>query len=337
MAVASALVLAYGESPAHVYRLLLAGTWGNAYGIGQVLFKATPLVFTGLAVAVPLHAGVFNVGAEGQAVLGSFACALVGAALPSGTPAVIALPVCLAAAFAGGAAAGLVPGLMKAYRGAHEVIVGILLNFIVLALLSDLGKRFYLRESVHTPPVAPGAVLPRASELVPALHGSALSAALVVALLVAALVGWWLQRTIAGFRLRAVGASPGAAQATGIDVARQTVLAMALGGGLAGLVGANAVLGYKHYYEEGFAGGVGFMGIAVALLGRNRPTGIVLAALVFGTLAQGGLAVNAVVPKELVEVLQAVTILAVAVAGAAAWRARAVTTTSSVAAGGGAR
>ena len=133
----------------------------------------------------------------------------------------------------------------------------------------------------------------------------------------------WLlfSRTGFGFRLRAIGANPDAAATAGIAVGRHTIIAMALAGGIAGLGASSAVLGYKHYYEEGFAGGVGFMGIAVALLGRNRPLGIVAAALLFGTLSQGGLAANAVVPKELVEVLQAMIILAVAVSQAVARRA----------------
>ena len=320
-ACASALILACGQAPLHVWRLLLDGTFGNAYGTGQVLYKATPLVFTGLAVAVPLRAGLFNVGAEGQAVLGAFAAGVVGARLPPSTPAAIALPACVLAAFAAGAAAGALPGALKAWRGAHEVIVTIMLNFVIVAVLADAAKPLYLRETVHTAPIVAGAELPRASTWLPSLHGSALNASLVLALLAAAAVGAFLRRTVAGFRLRAVGLGPEAAAAHGISVGAQTVLALALGGGLAGLVGANFVLGYKRYYEEGFSGGVGFMGIAVALLGRNRPAGIVAAAVLFGALSQGGLAINAVVPKELVDVLQAVIILAVAAAASAGAKA----------------
>lgn len=323
MAVSSALILGCGESPLAVYRLLLAGTWGNPYGLGQVLFKATPLVFTGLAVAVPMRAGLFNVGAEGQAVLGGFACALLGALLPPSIPSLLAVPLCLLAAFAGGALAGAVPGALKAGRGTHEVIVTIMLNFVVLALLEDVGKHLYLKETVHTAPIVAAAELPRASRLFPQLSGSALSAAFPVALLAAAATALLLGRTLTGFRLGAVGGGREAAAVYGVPVGRTVVVAMALGGGLAGLVGANFVLGYKHYYEEGFSGGVGFMGIAVALLGRNHPAGIVVAALLFGTLAQGALVVNAVVPKELVDVLQAVIILAVAAAVAAGARAAA--------------
>jgi simple sugar transport system permease protein len=189
-----------------------------------------------------------------------------------------------------------------------------MLNFVILAALSDLGKRLYLRESLHTAPIDPGAELPRLSAWIRPLAGSAANASILLAVATALAAWWYLFRAPGGFRLRAVGESPEAAAAAGIPVARTRVWAMALAGGVAGLVGANSVLGYKRYYEEGFSGGIGFMGIAVALLGRNHPAGIALAALVFGTLSQGGLAVNRLVPKELVDVLEAVIILALAVA-----------------------
>jgi simple sugar transport system permease protein len=189
-----------------------------------------------------------------------------------------------------------------------------MLNFIFLAALSDIGKRFYLRESVHTGPIDPTAELPRLSTWIKPLSGSAANASLALALACALAVWWYLHHAPGGFRLRAVGESPDAAAAAGISVARVRVWALALSGGVAGLVGSNAVLGYKRYYEEGFAGGIGFMGIAVALLGRNHPAGIVVAALFFGTLSHGGLVVNALVPKELVDVLEGVIIFAVAVA-----------------------
>ncbi len=322
LATASALILAYGEVPLSVYRLFLVGTWGSGYSIGQVLFKATPLLFTGLSVAVAFHAGLFNIGAEGQLAAGAFATGLVGAALPTATPAIVALPACIAAGMLAGAAIGAIPGLLKATRGAHEVIVTIMLNWIVLAKLSDIGKHFYLTESLHTARIVDGAQLFRLSQWLPALAGSAANAAFLLASLCALLVGGYLFRTRGGFALRAVGLSPDGAAYAGISVARTQVWAMALAGGIAGMVGSNAVLGYKGYYEEGFSGGVGFMGIAVALLGGNRPLGILLAALAFGTLSQGGLAINQRVPKEMIEVLEGVVILALAAAGATVLRLR---------------
>src|SRR5262249_26041519 len=159
------------------------------------------------------------------------------------------------AAFAGGALVGAVAGALKARRGSHEVIATIMLNFVVVALLQDAGQRLYLRETVHTRPIVAGAELPRVAALFPSLSGSAASAALVIAALACALVWWFEARTVAGFRLAAAGESPDAAALHGTDTGAAQALALTLGGGLAGLAGANFVLGYKHYYEEGFAGG----------------------------------------------------------------------------------
>lgn len=314
LVVGDLLILAFGQAPGAVYRLLLEGTWGNAYGIGQVLYKATTLTFTGLAVALGLRAGLFNVGAESQLAAGGFLAALTGLALPAATPIALAVLVGIAAAALGGAAVGAVPGVMKARFGAHEVIVTIMLNFIVLALLNYLiVAKLRVPETLHTAPIQAGA-LPRLSAWLPALRGSAANATLLLALLVAAWVAFYLFRTRGGFDLRAVGLQPEAAENAGISVGGVWIRALTLSGALAGLGGVNYVLGYKQYYEEGFAGGAGFLGIAVALVGRNHPLGVVLAALLFATLSQGGLAIHALVPKQMVEVLQAVVILAVALA-----------------------
>jgi simple sugar transport system permease protein len=320
LACSSALILATGGAPLHVYRLLLDGTWGNAYGIGQVLFKTTPLIFTGLAVALALQAGLFNIGAEGQLTVGAFATAMVGLRL-GGAPGWVAVPLAVGAGFVGGAAVGAIPGALRAWRGAHEVINTIMFNFIVRAAMVGAGAKLFERESIHTSPIARAAELPRLSQLTwhglaifSGLRGSAANASLLVALATAAACAWLLYRTRAGFALRAVGESPSAAETAGLRVGRVRVWAMALSGGLAGLVGANFVLGYKHYYEDNFSGGIGYMGIAVAVLGRMHPLGVIAAALFFGTLSQGALAVNAIVPKEIVDVLQAVVILAMAAA-----------------------
>ena len=307
------LILSFGQSPGEVYRLLIEGTWGNAYGLGQVLYKATTLTCTGLAVALGLRAGLFNIGAEGQLAAGGFAAAMAGLFLPSGTPALIAVPVCVMAAAFGGSLVGAVPGALKARFGASEVIVTIMLNFVVLAFLNWIvATKLHVGESLHTPPINAGA-LPRLSDFATSFHGSAANATILLALLTAVLFGWFLFRTRAGYDLRATGLQPDAAEYGGISVARQYFRAMTLAGALAGLGGVNYVLGYKQYYEEGFAAGAGFLGIAVALVGRNHPAGVPLAALLFATISQGGLAVNAIVPKQMVEVLTAVVIIAVAV------------------------
>jgi len=312
LVVGDILILAFGQSPSAVYRLLLDGTWGNAYGFGQVLYKATTLVFTGLAFAIGVRAGLFNIGAESQLAAGGFVAALLGLVLPSWLPSLIALPLFIAASALGGGAVAAVPGYLKARFGAHEVITTIMLNFVVLALLAYFVSVYlHVPETLHTEEIKTGAV-PRLADLLPIFRGSAANTTLLLAVAAAAVAWWFLFRTRPGFELRAVGLQPEAAEYGGVHVGGVWLRAMVMSGALAGLGGLNYVLGYKHYYEEGFQTGSGFLGIAVALVGRSHPGGVVVAALLFATLSQGGLAVNALVPKQMVEVLQAVVILAVA-------------------------
>ncbi len=189
-----------------------------------------------------------------------------------------------------------------------------MLNFVVLALLNYIvAARIHVPETLHTPSIGAGMV-PRLEASIPAFHGSAANWTILAAIAAAVVMWWFLFRTRQGYELRAVGLQPDAAEYGGVRVPRALFHTMVLSGALAGLGGINFVLGYKGYYEEGFAGGAGFLGIAVALVGRNHPLGILLSALLFATLSQGGLAVNAIVPKQLVDILQAVVILAVATA-----------------------
>jgi len=306
------LIMSYGQSPAHVYGLLLEGTWGNAYGFGQVIYKTTTLTFTGLAVSLGIRAGLFNVGAESQLAAGGFLAAIAGLLLSPVIPGVIAIPLCMLAAALGGGIVGGIPGFLRVRFGAHEVIVTIMLNFVILALLNWIvATRLHVPETLHTPEIHAGAI-PRLDEFIPAFHGSAANLTIVVAMFAAVAVWFFLFRTRYGYELRAVGLQPDAAEYGGVNVGGVWFRALTLSGAIAGLGGINYVLGYKHYYEDGFAGGSGFLGIAVALVGRNHPLGVILAALFFATLSQGGLAIHAVVPKQMVEVLQGVVILAVA-------------------------
>jgi general nucleoside transport system permease protein len=310
--VGDVLILIFGQSPGEVYRQLLEGTWGNAYGFGQVIYKATTLTFTGLAVAIGIRAGLFNIGAESQLASGGFLAALVGLALPAGTPGIIAILLCLVAAAAGGGVVGAIPGALKARFGASEVIVTIMLNFIVLALLNYIvAAHVHVAETLHTPEMHAGS-MPRLGDVSARFAGSAANTTFLFALAAAAAVWWYLFRTRQGYELRAVGLQPDAAEYGGVRVGSVWAKAMIVSGALAGLGGVNYVLGYKHYYEEGFGTGSGFLGIAVALVGRNHPVGVIIAALLFATLSQGGLAVNALVPKQMVDVLTAVVIIAVA-------------------------
>lgn len=311
LVVGDLLMLSFGQSPRVVWGVLLEGTWGNAYGVGQVVYKATTLTCTGLAVAVALRAGLFNIAAESQLAAGGFGAAMAGLLLPSGVPALVAVPFCIGAAMTGGAAVGAVPGVLKARTGANEVIVTICLNFVVLALLNwAVAEYLHVPDSLHTAPINAGRVA-RFADLSPAFRGSAANLSAGVALLAIGATWYGLFRTTGGYALRAVGLSPSAAEYGGISLGGTWTRAMIWSGALAGLGGVNYVLGYKYYYEEGFGFGAGFLGIAVALVGRNHPAGVGIAALLFATLSQGGLAVNALVPKQMMDVLQAVVILAV--------------------------
>jgi simple sugar transport system permease protein len=313
------LAFAFGEAPVDTLHRAFLGTWGTAYGVGQVLFKSTPLIMTGLAFHVGLRAGLFNIGAEGQLALAGLLGAFVGCSLPQGVPWLLALPLVLGVALVVGAGYSGIAGWMRARLGVHEIISGIMLNrcadvLLPWVLVAGLGT-----EGVRTADLPAGATLPRLDRWIEGLSGSAVSVAFPLAVVVTVGVYAWLERSRAGREMRWVGLGPDACQAQGIHVAWRRTQAMLLSGALAAGAMAGTVLGYKGYFELGLGAGAGFTGIAVAMLGRAGPVGLIAAALVFGTLAQAGLAINAQVPKEATGVLEAVVIILVA---AAAYRRR---------------
>ncbi|MGE0546692.1 MAG: ABC transporter permease [Kofleriaceae bacterium] len=311
IALGSVLMLIVGRSPGVVW-LEIARSAGDASHFGQIIYKATGLVLAGLAVALALDAGLFNIGAEGQLTAGVLACALTGAALPAATPAFVAIPICLIASAGAGAGVGATIGVLRVYRGAHEVISSIMLNAIVAGLALWIGNVVLFEGgTTRGGAIVAGAQLPRLG-----LGGSAANAAAVIALF-AVLVMWWLRaRTTWGLAWRAVGRDAACALSVGISVARIQVTAMIGSGALCGLTAANFVMGHKHAFEEGLGRNTGLLGISVALLGRLHPIGVALAALGLGFLSEGGLAASALVPKELTEMLQGVVVLAVAAASA---------------------
>jgi simple sugar transport system permease protein len=282
-----------------------------------VLFKATPLLLAGLAFDVAYRAGLFNIGVEGQAALAGLCAGAVGAALPRGCPAPVALAVALGAGAAAGAAWASVAGALRAWRGTHEVMSTLLLNRLAEALVPFALARGLGADSFRTADVVPGARLARVGDWLPPLRGSALSVALPLAVALAFAVARWQRRARLGRQLTWVGGGAGAVEAEGIDVRARLAQAMALSGALAGLTAGATVLGYKGYYEVGLGAGAGFSGIAVALLGRGRPLGLVAASLAFGTLQQAGLVLNGTVPKEISDILFGVAIVALGAAGAA--------------------
>lgn len=307
------IAFAFGQAPLATLGRAVAGAWGSPYAIGQVLFKATPLLFTGLAFEVALRVGLFNIGAEGQLAMASLAVGIVGARLPAATPWPVALAVVLATAALAGAAWAAIPALLKARRGVHEIIGGIMHNRIADVLLPWVLGTVLASTTLRTADMAAGATLPRLDRFVGALSGSAASVAFLLGVVALFATDAWLDKSRVGREMRWIGLNAGACRAEGIAVPRRLVQAMLLSGALAALASTGTVLGYKGYHELGLGAGAGFSGIAVAMLGRGRPIGMLLAALLIGTLEQAGFAINARVPKEAMEVLEAVAVLLVAV------------------------
>ena len=313
IAIGSALMLAAGKAPGHVLWVMVEKLATDRYWFGEALYRATALAFTGLSVALALDAGLFNIGAEGQLSAGVLACAVVGGALPEATPAIVAVPACVLAAAAAGAAVGALIGVLRVRRDAHEVITSIMLNFIVGGVVLWIGNAYLVRGvAARGPAIVPGAELPQLP-----LENSAANAAVVLALIVTAAMWWLRERTTWGRAWRAVGQDAAAARSVGISVGRVQVLVMAGAGALAGLAATSFVLGDKHAFEQELGRDYGFLGISAALLGRSRPLGVVIAAMLLGLLGAGGPAVGGLVPKELTEMLQGVVVLAVA--ASAAW------------------
>jgi simple sugar transport system permease protein len=263
---------------------------------------------------VPLHAGLFNIGAEGQLYLGAFAAAWIGLVLAA-LPGPIVVLLCATGAFLAGGAWGALAGVLRSRFGAHEVISTIMLNFVAIGLVNHaVTSTLAQPETVHTAPIPSGARLVRLADRWPAFQGSAVNDVLFVAVGVALLSAGFLYRTRLGFALRAVGGSPRAAEAGGIAPGRIQTTALLLGGGLAGLAGLNEVLGFRYYFTIGFSDGVGFMGIAVAMLGLQHPVGIIAAALLLGAVSHAGLAIGDLVPSELIGILEGLIIVMVLIA-----------------------
>ncbi len=328
------IILLIGDNPFRTFGLLVGNSFGSLNDIGYTLFIATPLIFTGLAVAVAFRCGLLNIGAEGQLYVAAFATAWVGIKF-GGTvvdvfgenvdyswtslPAILLVPLCLLTAIVAGGIWGAIPGILKAKFGSHEVINTIMLNFIAIALVSYFTQYHFKKPGdaiLQTVPIGEAAHIPRISQFIPGMSDFVpLSVAFLLAILMCVLVYIFLWKTKWGYELRAVGENPSAAEYGGISPKKQIIIAMTISGGLAGMVAIGEVMGNRYLYYHDFSGEVGFLGIAVALLGRNHPLGVFLAAIFFAILSRGGIFVDAFteyVSKDLVEVLQAVVILFVA-------------------------
>ena len=299
---------AIGES----YLALFEGSLGSLSAFSETLTAAAPLTLAGLGIALAFRAGLFNIGAEGQLILGGMAAVVVGFAF-KGLPAYVHLPLALLAGALAGALWASIAGWLRAATGAHEVITTIMLNLIALRLTDYLLKNPPIQKAGRTDPISqsvlPSAQLPKLlAWLDPNLR---VHAGIILVILAVVLVYWLLFHTTIGFEFRSAGANPDAARYAGMRSGLIIVLVMACAGALAGLAGANQVLGVLGRASPGFSGGAGFDAIAVALLGRSHPFGVLLAGLLFGALQAGGrqMQINAGVSLDLIAIIQALIII----------------------------
>jgi simple sugar transport system permease protein len=316
--ISGAVIRLVGESPWAAFKLMAAGAFGAQDSIGYTLFYATDFVFTGLAVAVAFHAGLFNIGGEGQAYIGGLGTGLVCLALGSLSPWIV-VPLGIAAGCAFGAAWAFIPAWLQARRGSHIVITTIMANFIASALMTYLLVDVLIKpgqQSPETREFGPGAVMPAVHDVLARIGipfaQSPFNLASLLALAACLLVWVFIWRTRWGYALRVVGQNPHAAVYAGISPERTILVAMILSGGLAGCLGVNELMGSQHRILLDFPGGAGFVGIAVALMGRNHPIGILAASLLFGALYQGGSQLSFDMPhvnRDMVVLIQGLVIL----------------------------
>ncbi|MFO1105219.1 MAG: ABC transporter permease [Amaricoccus sp.] len=316
--VAGLVVLFIGEDPLRAVQVLVGGALGSSYGIGFTLYYATTFVFTGLAVAIAFHASLFNIGGEGQALIGGIGVGLVCMALDQ-THWLLVLPAAMLGGGLFGAAWAAIPGYLQAKRGSHVVITTIMFNFIASALVVYLLVNVLKVPGSMAPEsrgFAAGAHLPFMHEMLKPLgikmSRTPMNLTSLLAILAAIFTWWLIWRTRFGYELRAFGFSEAAAVYAGIDPVRITIVVMLISGAMAGLMGLNVVMGYQHRLVLDFVGGAGFVGIAVALMGRSHPVGVVLASILFGILYQGGAELAFEMPKisrDMILVIQALVIL----------------------------
>ncbi len=307
--VGAIFILIVGENPIEAYRVLFSNSLVGMDSIAATLQRATPLIFTGLAVAFAFRCGLFNIGAEGQLYVGAMAAVIVGITF-SGLPKVIHLPMAVLAGMAAGGIWASVPGLLKAKLGVHEVINTIMMNFIA----------YFLTDYLVTGPFHGGRWTPETARILPTaelsrlLPPSRLNTGIIIAIAAIIIVYIFLWRTRLGYEIRAVGFNPTAAEYGGISISRNMIMAMVFSGALASLAGVEQILGVHGRFIQRFSPDLGFMGIAVALLGKNHPVGVFFAAVLFGALRTGAAAMDRLtdVPRELVVIIQALIIMFVA-------------------------
>lgn len=317
--VAGLVVLFVGESPLRAAYLMVYGAFGSGEGLGYTLFYATNFIFAGLAVAVAFHAGLFNIGVEGQAYIGGIGVAIACLTFDQTMPWYIVFLLTIVGSAAFGALWALVPAWLQAYRGSHIVITTIMFNYIASSLMLWMLINVFKPLGSMAPQsrtFGPGGELPKLDWLL-AIFGldnrnSPFNLSFLLALLAAFLVWVLIWRTRRGYEMRTLGFSAGATRYAGISEPRTVVTAMLISGALAGLLAINSIMGDQHRVQQDFVAGAGFVGIAVALMGRSHPVGIILASVLFGMLYQGGAEIAFEMPsisRDMIVVIQGLVIL----------------------------
>jgi len=308
------IILAAGKNPMEAYKALFTGAFGNLNALGETFNVATPLILAGLGVAIAFKCGLFNIGVEGQLLVGAMASAIIGHYV-TGLPSIVHVIVTLLGGILAGALWGLLPGILKAFRGVHEVLVTIMMNYIGVALITFVVQELRVGGLSQTPDIQDSAKFLRFSDIFKtAFNESHISLGFIIAVVVSILVYILIEKTVLGYELRAVGNSPLAAQNGGIKINKNIILVMLISGGLAGLAGADRVMGEYHHLISDISVGLGFEGIAVALLANNNPIGIIFSGILFGALTSGGLTMHiyAGVPTAIVTIIQAIIIFFIA-------------------------
>ncbi|MCD6551344.1 ABC transporter permease [Thermotoga sp.] len=308
--IAAAVIVMIGQNPVTAYKAMIEGAFGDLQALADTIIKTTPLILTGLAVGFGFRAGLFNIGAEGQMIMGAILATVVGMNM-RGVPPSLAIPLTMIAGMIGGAAWASIAGYLKAKTGAHEVVTTIMLNWIAT----------YISSYLITGPLAVGSGTPKSPEIAPSaklppivtVGALEMTSGIVISIIAAIVIYIVLEKTKTGYEVKATGFNPYAAEYGGISISKNTVMSMAISGALAGLAGALEVMGLHHRFLGTLSGGKGFDGISIALIGQNHPIGIIFASFLIASLRTGSSNMQFVgVPKHIVTIIQGIVIFLVA-------------------------
>ena len=289
--VAALVIHLLGESPTESLGILIDSAVINPEGLSYTLFYASTFIFTGLSVSIAMKAGLFNIGSEGQMYLGGLGLTVVMLTLDHSLPAWLLIPAAMIGSAVFGAAWAFLPGYLQARRGSHVVVTTIMFNFIAASLMNFIIVKYLIPEGQQNPAsrvFSEAGAMPRLNEWFPVLGDTPLNVSFLIAIAALVIYGMMVWRSSWGYQLRATGLNQNAAHYAGVSISRMIIVAMLISGALAGLAAVNSVMGSTHYLSLNFPAGAGFIGIAIALMGRQHPVGIFLSSVLFGALIQGG-------------------------------------------------